>query len=117
MLQGKNIPGKNILEFTKSQIIFPDSDNNVIFENDNLRHGAYYKLLPPKDDIDRRFKYEITIENDVPIRLIVNKTNEMKLKWIHNLYPFQKNSTAAIILSAISLIISSLLAVLKLTGC
>lgn len=108
-----------ILYFTKTRIIFPKQfKGRQLFEKTAINHNARYKLeYDNMDDLDRRLRYFISVENEKKIHLYVDKINERKLKLIHGLYPFQKNATAAIIIAILSLTISTILGLLKLTGC
>lgn len=115
-IKDENLPVDTTLVFTKSQIVFPSSLKNVIFEDTDLRHGGFYKL-DVKDNIEKHHRYYITYRKDIRIGLEVDRINEMKLKWIHGLYPFQKNATAALIIAILSLIMSTILGILKLKGC
>ena len=80
-----NLPPKTYyLEFTKSQIIFPEKFKDIKYDKSEIKDRAYYKLSI-YDNIDMRYRYEITIGNSQPIRLWVNKKEEKKLKKIHGL--------------------------------
>jgi hypothetical protein len=61
--------------------------------------------------MDVRERYEIKINNGHTFRIIPNKKNERKLKWIHKLYPVQKSDTAfyALIISAIGVLVMIIL--------
>ena len=104
-----------LLEFTKSQIIFPKK-NAVRFENREIVNEVYYKL-EIKDSVRRSERYQIKINGiSYTIRLGMNKWNEIKLKWIHKLYSFQKDATAATVIAIISLIATIVLGLLQLRG-
>jgi len=115
----RNPRGHIILTFTKSRIIFPkDLQGHSPFVIGAIKHNARYKLNSDNmDDLNRTLRYLIKVGNEREVHLSVDKTNERKLKLIHSLYPFQKNATAAIIIAILSLIMSTILGVLKLTGC
>jgi hypothetical protein len=109
---------KNIdttLEFTKTQIVFPKSLTNGAFEEGNIKHGVRYELIF-KDDIDRRMKYEIKLNNQQTIRLILDRKNERKLKWVHKMYRIQKEPLAfiTIIISILTLFATIIFGFLQL---
>lgn len=97
------------LEFTKTQIIIPKELKDLRFQDSDLKHGAHYQLIL-HDNIDRTLRYEVRLNKGQTIRLVVNKWNEWKLKWVHGMYRIQKEPLAfvAIIISAISLLTSIL---------
>lgn len=111
----QKLPISSILEFTKSQIIFPKSFTNAYFQNSNIKHLAKYTLIV-HDNIDVRKRYEIKINNRDIISIIPNKRNERKLKWIHKLYPIQKNDVAfyTLIVAAIGVLASIFLIIWQL---
>ena len=115
----RNPMGQIILTFTKSRIIFPkELRQHSPYLIGAIKHNAKYSLDSDNiDDLDRTMRYRIKVGNERGIYLFVDKTNERKLKFIHGLYSFQKNATAAIIIAILSLIVSLILGVLKLTGC
>lgn len=89
LLRDSNFPKSSSLKFTKSQILFPKTANNIIFPDSNIKHGVHYKLNV-NENINRLYRYEITIGNSRPIKLGINRKNEIKLKWIHGKYWMQK---------------------------
>ena len=105
----------NIVEFTENQILLPDRLKNR-FADGNIKHGATYTIIAKKN-IDRRLRYQVVLGNGTTPRIFVDKWNEIKLKWIHKLYPFQKNTTYANVVSTISLIGTLILGLLQLRGC
>ncbi len=114
-LKDRGFPDDTTLEFTKSQIIFPDHAKDIIFNNVLIQHGKYYDL-EPRNNIDRNYRYYIKVGDD-KIRVIVDKANEMKLKWIHGLYPVQKNATYANVVSTLTLLGTLIIGMIQLRGC
>ena len=108
-------PTDNTIEFTENQILLPARLKNK-FADGNIKHGATYTIIAKKN-IDRRLRYQVVFGKGTTLRIFVDKWNEMKLKWIHKLYPFQKDATAATILAIVSIIMSLILGVLQLKGC
>ncbi len=102
------------LEFTKTRIKFPDTLIGNPFSESEIKNNTRYRLKI-NDDLDKRTKYEIILPNGKEIYLIINKKNERRLKWIHKLYPFQKDATLATVLSIVSLLATIILGVLQLT--
>lgn len=113
VIANPKLPSDTTLHFTKSQIIFPKTLTNGHYQNANIKNGTHYKLVP-HDEIFPQLRYEIKISNGDIFRLVINKHNERKLKWIHKLYSFQKDATAAIVISIISLLTTIVLGVLQL---
>lgn len=111
-------PDKYYLEFTKSQIIVPEKFKDVSYENSEIKDRANYKLQV-YDNIDMRYRYEITIGNSQPIRLWVNKIEEKKLKKVHGLsklsgIPVKWELTKIFIASAMSLVVSILVILINI---
>ena len=115
LINNPELPVDMTLHFTKSQIIFPDTLTNGRFDNSNIKNHIHYKLIP-HDNILPALRYEIEINNNETFRLVLDKKNERKLKWIHKLYPFQKEpiGTLGLIVAIISLLATTVLGVLKL---
>lgn len=108
------LPVDTTLEFTKTRIKFPETLIGNPFSESEIKNNARYRLKI-NDDLDKRMKYEIILLNGKGIYLIINKKNERRLKWIHKLYPFQKDATLATVLSIVSLLATIILGVLQLT--
>jgi hypothetical protein len=105
-IKDESLPIDTTLEFTKSQIVFPNSLSNVIWEDSHLVHGAFYKL-DVQDNIDRHRRYYITYYKVIKIRLHVDRINEMKLRLVHGLFWFQKEPIGwiALAIALLSLIV------------
>lgn len=92
--------GKNVsVYFTDSQIVFP-KDFPFTFRNSSIKDFANYELLPIKKDVLRINRYRVRFSDGQEIILGVNKENERKLKWVHQMYEVQKDwvkSTALIV--------------------
>lgn len=113
LIGNPKIPSDMTLHFAKSQIIFPNTLTNGHYENSNIINYANYELIP-HENILLALRYEIKLKNGDTFRLVIDKKNERKLKWIHGLYSFQKNATFATILAIISLLATIVLGVLQL---
>lgn len=110
-----NEPVDTALEFTKSRIKFPEALIGNPFTESEIKNNARYELKI-NDDLDKRMKYEIILPNGKGVHLIIDKKNERKLKWIHKLYPFQKDATLATVISIVSLLATIVLGILQLTN-
>ena len=115
LIDNPNLSSDTTLHFTKSQIIFPNTLTNGHYQNSNIKNGVYYKL-EPHDNISLALRYEIKLQNGDLFRLVINKQNERKLKWLHKLYPIQKEpiGTWGLIVAIISLLATIVLGVLQL---
>ena len=98
---------KYTLTFTRSQIIFPKTASGLVYMDSDIRDGARYKLHI-SDNIKRSFRYQIQINDGKLIRLGINSINEIKLKWIHDLYLVKREPLAsiAILISILALVVS-----------
>lgn len=101
-------------EFTKSHYYCKRIRPKSVVDG-NLRHGVHYKLTI-RDNIDRRLRYEITINDGRPITMTLNKYNEIKLKWVHKRYLIQKEPLAfvALIIAVLSLIATIIIGIFQI---
>lgn len=107
-----NPPQVSSIEFTENQILLPEHLKGK-FADGNIRHGATY-TLDAKKNIDRRLRYQVVLDNGTTLRLIVDRTNEKKLRHIHKLnwysnHPIKYDIFKGVLTAIFTLIIGLLL--------
>lgn len=86
----------NILHFSRSRIIFPDGIQTEYLDG-GIKHNSKYTLdTSDMDSLVWDEKYSIVLNDGKRFRLLIDKENEKKLKWVHRLYWYQKEPLAVI---------------------
>jgi hypothetical protein len=108
------------LEFTKHVVIFPEETkkhfafvgNNTITpfgEQTGIKEHEKYaltKLIPYSECWSEDSEFQVKFQGGVSVNLIMDKSNERRMKWIHGLHPIQNIRQSTInILIAIALVI------------
>lgn len=90
--------------FTRSQIFYSHRNRNWFLKEFKINDGDYYELKV-NDNVDPLKRYEIIINKNKPIKLILDTKNEFLLKWTHKLYYIQKDSSNWLRTAIINLIV------------